>query len=75
MKKLTPGEKKVYDYLVYRIDKVRWAPTIKEIAEKFGFSFPRAQQYLCQLEAKGVIAREKYHSRGIALTHKGDTDE
>ena len=68
-------QKQIYDYILDNIDKYGYAPTLTEIAEKFGLSsLATVHEHLSVLEKKGLIRRYRGAVRGIELLQK-DTEE
>ena len=52
-------QKQVLDYIVNSIDKYGYAPTLTEIADKFGLSsLATVHEHLATLERKGLIDRK-----------------
>lgn len=69
---LTERQRDVLDFIADRVDAVGVAPTLREIAERFGFSSTAsAQKHVLHLERKGFLVREKHQKRGLALTDFG----
>lgn len=69
--KLTARQQSVFDYIRNCIVEDGFAPTIREIAEEFGFSSPNGVVgHLRALEKKGLINRENNKSRSIVLTEE-----
>lgn len=65
---LTKRQKLIYDFIVSSIEQNGYAPSIVEIGEHFGLSSPATvHKHLTNLEAKGLIFREKNVSRAIEL--------
>lgn len=72
---LTPNQKRFYDALKTHISKNGRSPTVLEMMEIMKFSSPRSvTQYLEALEAKGLIRRWRYKSRGIELLKNNDSE-
>jgi repressor LexA len=66
-KKLTSRQEEILKFIVdYILDSER-PPTIRDIAENFGFTVKGAYDHLLALERKGWIEREGKHSRGITI--------
>ncbi|VAX16197.1 SOS-response repressor and protease LexA [hydrothermal vent metagenome] len=66
---LTKRQKLIYDFIVTFIDQNGYAPSIVEIGEHFGLSSPATiHKHLTNLEAKGLITRQKNLSRALELT-------
>lgn len=69
---LTERQRDVLDFIADRVGAVGVAPTLREIAERFGFSSTAsAQKHVLHLERKGFLVREKHQKRGLALTDRG----
>ena len=69
---LTERQRDVLAYIADRVADVGVAPTLREIAERFGFSSTAsAQKHVLHLERKGFLVREKHQKRGLALTDLG----
>lgn len=65
-------QKQVLDYVVNSIDKYGYAPTLTEIAEKFGLSsLATVHEHLAALEKKGLIRRYRGAVRGIEVMGDG----
>ncbi len=65
---LTKRQKFIYDYIVSFIKEQGYAPSIVEIGDHFGLSSPATiHKHLTNLEAKGLIRRQKNMSRAIEL--------
>ncbi|MBI4664895.1 MAG: transcriptional repressor LexA [Nitrospinae bacterium] len=63
---LTKKQKLIYDYVLFFIEKNGYAPSIVEIGQHFGLSSPATiHKHLTNLEAKGLIKRQKNMSRAI----------
>ncbi len=68
---LTRKQKKVFDFICARIDKVGYGPTIREIADEMDISSPNGVVgHLRALEKKGLIERTSNKSRSIVLTRE-----
>lgn len=68
---LTARQKRVFDYIRKCIVEDGYGPTIREIAEEFGFRSPNGVVgHLNALEKKGLINRENNKSRSIVLTQE-----
>ena len=67
--RLTDRQKSVFDFIHNCIVEDGYGPTIREIAEEFGFRSPNGVVgHLNALEKKGLISRENNKSRSIVLT-------
>ena len=65
-------QKQVLDYIVNSIDKYGYAPTLTEIADKFGLSsLATVHEHLATLERKGLIRRYRGAVRGIEVLGNG----
>ena len=63
---LTPKQTEILEFILDRLDGRGAAPTIREIADRFGFASPGSvQRHLDALEKKGFIRRREGASRGI----------
>jgi len=61
-------QKQILDYINQNIDKYGYAPTLTEIAQKFGLSsLSTVHEHLSVLEKKGLIRRYKGAVRGIEV--------
>jgi len=70
---LTKKQKKVLDYIAGRL-KNGYSPTVREIADFFGFSSTgTVRDYIKALERKGYISRKKKIARGIRLNNAFDS--
>ncbi len=68
MSVMTPGMKKVYDFIVQFYRKHGYAPTYKDIMREFGFQSPAsAHKYVYRLAREGFIRRLPRRHRGIEL--------
>lgn len=72
VERLTPRQLKVLDFIRQHIDRRRYAPTLEEIAARFGVIKPTVQQYLRTLQEKGFIRRKRYAHRSIELVEEKD---
>jgi repressor LexA len=76
MKPLTRRQKQVLDYLREHIAGRGYPPTLREIADRFSFSGPRAAaKHLETLQRKGRIVRTPGISRGLEIAGQGAPDE
>ena len=73
METLTDKQARVLEFLKDHARKQGYPPTMREIGEHFGFSFPAAKGHLSALERKGYIKLEPGKSRGIDII--GDEEE
>jgi repressor LexA len=68
MKRLTPRQQQIYDYLAAHLEDRGYPPTLREICAEFGMKSTRAaSDHLHALEKKGFIVRARDRSRGIEL--------
>ena len=65
---LTKKQKQILDYIESHINSEGYAPSIQEIGAHFGLSSPATiHKHLTNLEAKGLIKRQKNLSRAIEM--------
>ena len=70
--KLTRRQREIYDYLAEFIDGNGYAPSLEEIAARFGLSsVATVHEHLENLEEKGAVRRDPHRSRAIELTDGG----
>ena len=69
---LTKRQKAVLDFIIDYIQENQRPPTVREIAEEFGFTVKGAYDYLRVLERKGWIEREGNRSRAIRILEYPD---
>lgn len=68
---LTERQRDVLEFIEKNLDDCGVAPTLREIAEAFGFaSTASAQKHIALLERKGFLRREKHQKRGLVLAHR-----
>lgn len=68
MEKLTPNEKKTYDYIRRMINDEGFAPSVRDICNACGIkSTATVHSYLNKLEEKGWIKREGSKSRAMRI--------
>lgn len=68
MEKLTPNEKKTYDYISRTIREEGFAPSVRDICAACGIkSTATVHSYLSKLEEKGWIRREGGKSRALRV--------
>jgi repressor LexA len=73
---LTERQRDVLAFIRQRIEQDRCAPTLQEIADRFGFaSTASAQKHVGLLEKKGFVRREKHQKRGLVLTDAARGDD
>ena len=69
MEKLTPKEKKVYDYIVQSLRDKGYAPSVRDIMNDLGYkSTSTVHMYLNRLDMLGYIRKEDGKSRAISLS-------
>ncbi|NOX56117.1 MAG: repressor LexA [Planctomycetes bacterium] len=69
VRKLTPRQREIYEFLKDKILNRGYGPTVREIGAKFGIRSPNGVMcHLKALEKKGLIIRESHMSRAIQLT-------
>lgn len=67
--KLTRRQREIYDYLAEFIEDNGYAPSLEEIAARFGLSsVATVHEHLENLESKGAVRRDPHRSRAIELT-------
>lgn len=72
---LTPRQREVYDFVARFIEVRGFAPTMAEIAEKFGLRSPATvHQLLTALESEGLIRRIPHASRAIELVEQNSPE-
>ncbi|MEM7454026.1 MAG: transcriptional repressor LexA [Planctomycetota bacterium] len=72
---LTPRQKKIFDFIRDRMVGDGYCPTIREIADEFGFRSPNGVIcHLTALEKKGLINRTSNKSRSITLTEEASSE-
>ena len=64
---LTDRQKKVVEFLKSSVKERGYPPTMREIGEHFGFTWPAARGHLSALEKKGAIRINPFKSRGIEI--------
>ena len=62
---ITPGQKKILDYIVEFYDKHKYPPSLEEIGRKFDKSKTTIHHYVKMLASKGYLKKKNYVSRGI----------
>lgn len=69
MRYLTERQRDVLAFVERHLESAGVAPTLREIAEEFGFaSTASAQKHIALLEKKGFLRREKHQKRGLSLS-------
>lgn len=70
--KLTRRQREIYDYLAEFIESNGYAPSLEEIAARFGLSsVATVHEHLENLAEKGAVRRDPHRSRAIELTDGG----
>lgn len=64
---LTPGQKRLFDYLKKIIQRTGKAPSLRQAAQDLGVSHAAISQSLKLLEQKGVVKRQGRYSRTLHL--------
>lgn len=68
MKTVTSRQKEVLDFIRSRADTNQMPPTLREIAEHFGWSSPSAaQEHVTALRRKGMLEPRKRAARSLRL--------
>lgn len=68
MKGLTERQQEVFDFIAECMNDSQYIPTLREIADRFGYSSPNAvRDHLTALEKKGYILRRQGSARGIEI--------
>ncbi|MFH0911317.1 MAG: transcriptional repressor LexA [Planctomycetota bacterium] len=69
MKNLTDKQREILEFLIECVQNEHYTPTVREIADRFGFSSTNAaRNHLEALERKGCLTRRANASRGIELS-------
>jgi len=66
-RKLTQRQGEILRFIIRYIRENERPPTIRDIADNFGFTVKGAYDHLLALERKGWIERQGRHSRGITI--------
>jgi repressor LexA len=66
-RKLTQRQAEILRFIIRYIRENERPPTIRDIADNFGFTVKGAYDHLLALERKGWIERQGKHSRGITI--------
>ena len=66
-RKLTKRQEEILRFIISYIRENERPPTIRDIADDFGFTVKGAYDHLLALERKGWIERQDRHSRGITV--------
>ncbi len=64
---LTPGQRRLFDYLKNIIERTGNAPSLRQAAQDLGVSHAAISQGLKLLEQKGVVKRQGRYSRTLHL--------
>lgn len=73
LRPLTDPQSKILDYVIETIDATGRAPSIREIADQFGYASPNGvAQHLRTLETKGELKLEAGTPRGIRVLRRPD---
>lgn len=68
MKGLTDRQQEIFDFIHQCMNEEQYIPTLREIADRFGYSSPNAvRDHLAALEKKGYILRRQGSARGIEI--------
>lgn len=67
MQELTDKQKRIVEFLKTYTGEHGYPPTMREIGEHFGFTWPAAKGHLAAIEKKGVIRVNPMKSRGIEV--------
>ena len=71
LKKLTPRQRQVFDFILTFVRETGSAPTLNEICSHFSFkSINSARQHLSLIAQKGYLKLLSGRARGIQLTHE-----
>jgi repressor LexA len=74
MKGLTTRQREVFDFIRSFIRSKRYPPTIREVAENFGFSVKGGYDHVKALQKKGVIRCAGNLSRAIEIVADAEAD-
>lgn len=66
-RELTERQKRIMEFLKSFIREHGYPPTVREMGEHFGFTWPAARGHLRALQRKGVIRMQPLKSRGIEI--------
>lgn len=67
MQELTDKQKRIVEFLKTYTGEHGFPPTMREIGEHFGFTWPAARGHLAAIEKKGAIRMNPMKSRGIEV--------
>lgn len=70
---MTPRELEVLDFVRDYIELFRFAPTLREIGDKFGFSVPYAWRLVDSLVEAGALVKPSRGARALELGQRPDT--
>jgi repressor LexA len=74
MKGLTARQREVYDFVRSFIATRRYPPTIREIAEHFGFSVKGSYDHLKALKRKGYVRGARGRSRALEIVPDAEAE-
>ncbi len=73
--KLTPAQKRVLEFIQQFLQTRGYPPTVREVAEKFGYHSPlSAKQHIDALVKKGYLKRSPLRARGIEIVGVSSPD-
>lgn len=75
MKQLTKRQLEVADFIEQYIDTNGYAPSVRNIADNFGFSPKAAYDHMTALKKKGVIKTADNLPRGLALLKRNNNSD
>jgi len=67
VQELTDKQKRIVEFLKVYVGEHGFPPTMREIGEHFGFTWPAARGHLAAIEKKGAIRMNPMKSRGIEV--------
>ena len=67
MRELTDKQKRIVEFLKFYLEEHGYPPTMREIGEHFGFTWPAARGHLAAIAKKGAIHMNPMKSRGIEI--------
>jgi len=67
MQELTDKQKRIVEFLKFYLEEHGYPPTMREIGEHFGFTWPAARGHLAAIAKKGAIRMNPMKSRGIEI--------
>jgi repressor LexA len=71
---LTEKQRSVMEFIESHISARGYPPTVREIGERFGFTWPAARGHLIALRKKGAIRTVPFKSRGIEVMGRPRTN-